>query len=211
MTIADRLIALTLVTWACAAGAGCDRAPANAAEVALQENAKKTSSDPDVNPDAAAMADFKSRVKLYVDLQRQLATGEAKLEKNADPQTLNDAQRALAARMQTARASARPGDVFTPEVRAVFRRLLAPKLVGDDGRDAKAVLADDAPAPGTVPFRINARYPERQPMPSVPASLLLTLPALPAPLEYRIVDRHLILLDTASDLIVDYMLNAIPI
>jgi hypothetical protein len=41
----------------------------------------------------------------------------------------------------------------------------------------------------------------------VPANLLLTLPPLPAPLEYRIVGQHLLLLDTATDLIVDYMLN----
>lgn len=209
--IARRLITLTLTTWVCGVAAACDRAPANAAEAALQEGEKKTSTDPAVNPDAAAMADFKSRVNLYVDLQRQLATDEAKLQKNTDPHTLNAVQKALAERMRAARASAKPGDVFTPQMRAVFRRLLTPKLVGEDGRDAKAVLEDDAPAPGTVPFKINARYPERQPMPSVPAHLLLTLPALPAPLEYRIVDRHLILLDTASDLIVDYMLNVIAI
>ena len=58
-----------------------------------------------------------------------------------------------------------------------------------------------------IPFKVNAQYPENQPLPSVPANLLLALPSLPAPLEYRIVGQHLLLLDTASDLIVDYMLN----
>ncbi len=94
-------------------------------------------------------------------------------------------------------------------MRPVFRRLLAPELKGEDGRDAKAVLKDDAPAPGTVPFKVNAKYPENQPLPTVPANVLLTLPPLPAPLEYRIVGQHLLLLDTAADLIVDYILNAI--
>jgi hypothetical protein len=44
----------------------------------------------------------------------------------------------------------------------------------------------------------------------VPANILLTLPSLPAPLEYRIVGKHLLLLDTASDVIADYMLNVVP-
>ena len=91
----------------------------------------------------------------------------------------------------------------------MFRRLLAPELKGEDGRETKAVLKDDAPAPGTVPFKVNAPYPENQPRPTVPANLLLTLPTLPAPLEYRIVGQHLLLLDTASGLVVDYILNAI--
>jgi hypothetical protein len=43
----------------------------------------------------------------------------------------------------------------------------------------------------------------------VPADILATLPTLPAPLEYRIIGRHLLLLDSASDVIVDYIPNAI--
>ena len=62
----------------------------------------------------------------------------------------------------------------------MFRRLLAPELKGEDGRDAKAVLKDDAPAPGSVPFKVNAKYPENQPRPSVPANLLLKLPLCPS-------------------------------
>ena len=91
----------------------------------------------------------------------------------------------------------------------MFRRLLRPELKGEDGRDAKAVLRDDAPAAGTVSFKVNAPYPEGQPLPTVPANLLLTLPTLPDPLEYRIVGQHLLLLDTKAGLIVDYILNAI--
>ena len=94
-------------------------------------------------------------------------------------------------------------------MRRTFRQLLAPELKGEDGRDAKAVLKDDAPAPGTVPFKVNAKYPENQPKPTMPANLLLNLPRLPEPLEYRVVGQHLLLLDTAADVIVDYILNAI--
>ena len=125
------------------------------------------------------------------------------------PAQINAQKTALAAKTQAARATARHGDIFSPEIRPVFRRLLAPELKGEDGRDAKAVIRDDAPAPGTVPFKVNAKYPENQPKPTMPANLLLNLPSLPEPLEYRVVGQHLLLLDTAADLIVDYILNAI--
>jgi len=178
-------------------------------DVALQEGARKTSTDPEVNPDAAAMAEFKARVDAYADLHKRLATGDAKQKETDDPAKLNARTDALTAKVQAARVDAKHGDIFTPEIRPVFRRLLAPKLKGADGRDVKAVLKDDSPAPGTVPFKVNAKYPDSQPLPTVPANVLITLPPLPEPLEYRIVGQHLLLLDTSADLIVDYILNAI--
>lgn len=178
-------------------------------DAALAQSEKKTSVNPAVNPDAAALAEFKSRVDAYVDMHKTLAQGEAKPQKTATPDKINATKATLAGRVQATRVNAKQGDIFTPAVRPVFRRLLAPELKGEDGHDAKAVLKDDAPAPGTVAFKVNAKFPENQPRPTVPASLLLALPPLPAPLEYRIVGQHLLILDTAADLVVDYMLNAI--
>ena len=190
---------------------GCGPAdePKTSTDVAIEEGVRKTSSDPAVNPDAEAMAEFKARVEEYVDLHRRLARGDARLEETSNPAQIDAATETLAARVQSARRDARHGDIFTPAVRPAFRRLLAPHLKGEEGRDAKAILKDDAPAPGTVPFKVNAPYPEDQPRPTVPASLLITLPTLPEPLEYRIVGQHLLLLDTDANLIVDYILNAI--
>jgi len=191
---------------------GCDRTPRQAqaaAEAAQKAGATKTSGDPAVNPDAAVMADFKARVEKYADLQKDLAKGDAKQKDEVSAEQLDKQKRALIARIQAARAGAKHGDIFTPEMHPVFRRLLAPELKGEDGRDAKVVLQDDAPAPGTVAFKVNAKYPEGQPIPTMPANLLLNLPQLPEPLEYRLVGQHLLLLDTAADLVVDYMLNVI--
>ena len=203
----SRLIAVALFTSACAEPTGSERA--TPADLALQEGERKTSTDPSVNPDAAAMAEFKARVDRYADLHKELARGDARQKETADPAKINAAQTALANKIIAARADAKQGDIFTPAIRPVFRRLLAPELKGKDGRDAKAVLKDDAPAPGTVSFKVNAKYPNDQPLPTVPANLLLALPPLPAPLEYRIVGQHLLLLDTSADLVVDYILNAI--
>lgn len=183
--------------------------PATPAEVAIKEGEQKTSTDPAVNPNAALMADFKARVDKYGDLHKQLATGAAEQKESRSPAEIAAAKAALTAKVQAARAGAKHGEFFIAEIRPVFRRLLAPELKGADGRDAKAILKDDAPAPGTVPFKVNAKYPEDQPKPTVPVNLLLALPSLPAPLEYRVVGQHLLLLDVEAGLIVDYVLNAI--
>lgn len=158
----------------------------------------------------AALADFQQRVNAYAELHKELARGSAKLRETSDPAKIDKAETALGAKVQSARSQAKQGDMFTPAVQPVFRRLLAPELKGPDGRDTKAILADDAPPTSAIPFKINAKYPESQPLPTVPAGVLAALPTLPAPLEYRIVGRHLLLLDTASDVIVDYILNATP-
>lgn len=178
-------------------------------EVAQKAGEAKTSTDPKVNPNAAVMADFKARVEKYADLHKDLAKGSAAQKANTTAEQINAQRTALAAKIQSARAGARQGDIFSPEMRPVFRRLLAPELKGEDGRDARAILRDDAPAPGSVVFKVNAKYPEDQPKPSMPANLLLNLPPLPEPLEYRVVGQHLLLLDTAADVIVDYILNVI--
>ena len=211
MNLSRLLVALAL-TSACGGAVTAQRpapAPTTPADAAIKEGERKTSTNPDVNPNAAEMAEFKARVEKYAELHKSLAKGSAQQKETSDPAQISAAQAQLAVKIQAARANAKHGDIFTPAIRPVFRRLMAPKLKGEDGRDAKAVLRDDAPAPGTVPFKVNAKYPDNQPKPTVPANLLLTLPPLPAPLEYRVVGQHLLLLDTAADLIVDYILNAI--
>jgi len=56
---------------------------------------------------------------------------------------------------------------------------------------------------------VNAAYPEKQPLPTVPPDLLARLPKLPEQLEYRLVGKHMILRDIDANIIVDDMLNAI--
>ena len=205
-------LAIAVLISACSTPKATERVAATttATDVAIEQSKQKTSTDPAVNPNAAALAEFKKRVDTYANLHQDLAKGDAKPHETADPAKIDATKNTLASKVQSARASAQPGDIFTPDVQPVFRQLLAPELQGEDGRDTKAVLKDDAPAPGTVPFKVNAKFPENQPRPTVPSNLLLSLPPLPKPLEYRIVGRHLLILDTAADLVVDYMLNAIP-
>ena len=162
-----------------------------------------------VNPDAAILQDFNARVAAYVKIHKDAAKGDAKPRETEDPAEITAAKAALAARIQAARTNAKQGDVFTAEIRHLFRRLLAPELKGEDGRDAKVTMKDDAPPAGAIKWKVNAKYPEGQPLPTVPANVLMSLPTLPEPLEYQIVDKHLLLLDVKADLVVDYMWNAI--
>lgn len=165
---------------------------------------------PQVNPDAVILQDFKKRIDAYVALHRRAVKDGPRLKESDNPAEIQAAQDALAARIRAAHADARPGYIFTPEIRKKFRQLLAPELKGSQGRDANVILKDDAPAPADIPFKVNAPYPAGQPLPTAPPNLLLSLPVLPEELEYRIVGKHLLLRDVQANLVADYMLNAIP-
>ena len=95
------------------------------AEAAQKAGAIKTSTDPAVNPHAALMADFKTRVEKYAELHKDLAKGAAAQKEDTNPAQINAQKMALAARIQAARTTAKHGDIFFPEIRPVFRRLLA--------------------------------------------------------------------------------------
>jgi hypothetical protein len=117
------------------------------------------------------------------------------------------AEDSLAGRIQALRATAQPGDIFTPAIQKTIRQLLSPELKGDEGKETKDILKDDAPK--SIALKVNTKYPEKATLPTVPSNLLLSLPHLPEELEYRIIGKHLILRDTGADLIVDFMTDAI--
>ena len=176
---------------------------ATLATTPIADEAKATG----VNPDAAVIQDFKTRVDAYMKLRKEAVKGAPPLKETKDPAKIKASQDAMSVQIRAARATAQHGDIFTPEIIAKFRRLLNPELKGDDGRDAKAIIKDDAPT--NIPFKVNAKYPEGAPVPTVPANLLVNLPTLPEPLQFRIIDKHLVLVDEDADVILDYALNII--
>jgi hypothetical protein len=173
----------------------------------IHPTAQNPPAKPDTNADAAVLADFKKRIDKYLELHKDVEKGSAKQKETNDPSKIRSAQTNLAARIRGARKDARPGEIFTPEIRAIFRRLMYPELKGQEGRDTKAQIKEDSPS--AVPLKVNAPYPEGKPLPTVPPNLLKSLPQLPEELEYRIIDKHLILRDVDANLIVDYIPNAI--
>lgn len=162
---------------------------------------------------AEALRHFEEEVAEYAELHdRQLA--KLGLRVPADAQEMVAAQKALAHAIAAKRAKARPGDVFRPEVQPLFRRLIAEQLQGPDALDARRTLLEGDPEDGDsvlpVVVRVNAEYPPGAERSTVPPSLLLTLPPLPACLHYRFVDRDLILVDSVAQLIVDFLPAAAP-
>jgi len=165
-----------------------------------------------VSPDAGLLADFKQRVDEYMKLHKKAENAApTELERKTKPAEIVTAETSLAQHIRHVRANARRGDIFTPATQAMFKRLLQPALAkGTAGKDNKAIIKDDAPQPKEVQFRVNGDYPKQAPLSTVPPAVLLALPPLPEDVQYRFVGKHLILYDAKANLIIDYMLNAMP-
>ena len=116
-------------------------------------------------------------------------------------------QQALAMRIRFARHDARPGDLFTPPIAMAVRRALDPVLRGDAALGARRSIREDAPE--TFVLVVNGSFPEGGPRSTMPGNVLKILPPLPNGLEYRIIDTHLVLIDTDADIVVDYVLDVV--
>jgi len=160
-----------------------------------------------VNADAAAFDAFSKRVAGYTALQKTLSAGLPAVPDKATPKQLDDYQRALGQGIMQARKGARKGDVFGPDMPSVIRRILAPVFKGPDGAQVRAAIIEE---PHPVVPTVNARYPDDVPLSTMPPDVLKLLPKLEDGLEFRFVDRHLILLDVKSHIIVDVIDNAMP-
>jgi len=159
---------------------------------------------PPVNADAQVLLDFKARVDKYVELRKKVDDSAPPMKKTEDPAELRTAQQGLAERIGAARSPAKQGDIFTPEITARFRQLLRPEAK-DPG--TKAAIKDDNP--GNIPFKVNGPYPSKEALSTMPPNVLASLPPLPKDIEYRFVNKHLILRDVRANLIIDYIPNAI--
>ena len=154
------------------------------------------------------MAEFDKRVQDYVALHRKLEETLTNLPNEATPQQIDDHQRALGKLIQQARANAKPGDLFTADMRNVVRRLLARVFQGPGGQQVKRSILDQYT--GTVRLQVNSRYPDTVPLSTVPPQVLQNLPTLPEDLEYRFVGDRLILLDSHAHIIADYVERVFP-
>ena len=157
------------------------------------------------NLHAVALVDFTTRLNVYVQMRNKADDNQPKQKQTSDASKIKVAEQALQGRIQAMRAGAKHGDIFTPEITAVFKRLL--RREADSG--TKAAILDDNP--GTdLPFKVNAAYPEKETLSTVPPEVLATLPELPKDIEYRFGGKHMILRDARANLIIDYLFNAIP-
>ena len=157
------------------------------------------------SPDARVLGDFKERVEKYDALRKKADNSAPPMKQSNDAAKIKDAQNGLAERIGAARAGVKQGEIFTPEISTVFKRLLRPEA---KQHTTKEVLKEDKPA--IAAFKVNGPYPDKEPVVTMPPNVLAALPALPKDIEYRFIGKHLILRDARANLIIDYAPNAIP-
>ena len=155
-----------------------------------------------------ALKDFRKEVAKYERLHTE------QLNKLAAREPAPRGQEALARAIISKRDDAKPGDIFEQDVQPLFRKLIAEQLKGPDTTAAKEAVEDGNPTEDedSVPVlvRVNATYPAGASRSTVPPSLLLALPPLPACLQYLFVGRDLILVDSVAQIIVDFLPAAAP-
>lgn len=164
--------------------------------------------DQPVNQDAKALSGFLDRVNQYVALHRKLEDSLPHLSKDSTPQQIDKHQRSLGQMIRKARASAKAGDIFTPESQATIKELLAKVLGGPDGPGLKASIMDENP--GLPKLVVNERYPDTVPLSTIPPQVLEGLPKLPEEMEFRFIGNTLILMDVHAHIIVDFVPNSFP-
>lgn len=180
----------------------------------VSEATREKAAEQNANPDALVLADFQKRIDAYMTIHKNAAKDSPRIKETNNPAEIKTAQEALGAKIRAARADAKSGDILTPEVRNKFRRLMYPVVKGTTGREINEELKEDVQEKDespqkTVPLKVNATYPEGNALPTTPPQLLMNLPKLPEELEYRIINKNLIIRDVQANIIVDFVPNAI--
>ena len=208
--VASLVVAAVLALSACSSGDQPTAPPATSASPAAAPPTERVVG-PLTPADAQALATMIDRLKEYAALRTKIEQSLPKLPKEATPQQIDQNQRALEKLVREARATAKPGDIFTPEARPVIRRLLASVFGGPDGKQLKASIMDENQlAPSAARLTVNARYPDTVPLTSVPPQVLQTLPKLTEDLEYRFIGDSIILLDVHAHVIADFIEDVLP-
>jgi len=156
-----------------------------------------------------ATLEFSERVLKYAKLHQKMEKSLRSLKPTKDSASIDENKHALAKKIVAARPDAKQGDIFTADVTAQFRRLLAQEFHGPDESAAHKTIKQGEPVKA-VTLQVNSSYPDGVPVTTVPPSLLQKLPPVPRQVEYRIIDRYLVLLDVRASLIVDFIDRAIP-
>ncbi len=162
-----------------------------------------------IDIEAEAREEFQEEIDEYVELRNKLESQLPPLPMQAAPERVHAHQIALGDLIMSARRGAKRGDIFGSKAEALIRARAQIVFAGPDGGQDKATIQDEQ-AERKVASRVNQRYPDGLPLSAVPASVLAALPRLPPELQYRFLRRHLILIDTAPRIIVDYITEVLP-
>jgi ABC-type transporter MlaC component len=152
---------------------------------------------------------FEKRVRQYVKLRDRVKAKAPKLSKDSTPEQITAFEKASVEALRAARVGAKPGDLFTKDIAQYIRTTLKREVPPSEKKEIRKVVLDkETNIP--VPLKVNYPYPDPKEFVEMPATLLLKLPQLPKEVKYRYVGRNLLLVDTDNNLIIDFMLDALP-
>lgn len=201
-------IAIAMLAGVLCATAALAQAPAQPAKPRADQGvAARQADNPNANPQALALAEFQKRLQGYLDLRTSLGAKLKPLAPTADSAELTARQDTLAAAIREARKTAKPGDMIPTRVAGQIRNIVASDF-GKRSPTTKRAVFEEVPD-GVRPV-INKTMPDNAALATVPPLLLNQLPRLPDNLQYRFIDRHVILMDGDTRIIIDYILNVLP-
>ena len=158
--------------------------------------------------DKTAIQTFERQVKDYVQLRDKVKANAPKLSKDSTPEQIQAYRTALEQSLRTERAGAKRGDIFRTETADYIRRTLKTEFQGKDRQELRETMFETE-VQGVV-LRVNYPYAQSAELSEMPATLLAKLPQLPKEVRYRFVGRNMLLVDRESNVIIDYMPDALP-
>jgi hypothetical protein len=199
-----RTVPALLVTALWLAGALALQAQAPAA---APKQSSTPQADPKVNAQAGALAQFQANLQAYLQLRENLSRKLKPLSPTASSAELTARQDALAAALKQALSGARRGDLIPAEAGRQIQQTIAADFDRRRPAATKAVF-DEVPV-GLRPA-VNKTLPDTTALATMPPLLLRNLPVLPDNLQYRLLQRDVIILDGDTRLIIDYLPNVLP-
>jgi hypothetical protein len=158
--------------------------------------------------DKVAIDVFEKQVKSYIELRNKVRENAPKLSKDSTPEQIHAYRTTLENSLRSARPNAKRGEFFRPETADFIRRTLKTEFQGKDRQELREKIFETE-TQGVV-LRVNYPYAQTAEFSEMPATLLTKLPQLPKELRYRFVGRNMLLVDRESDVIIDYMPDALP-
>jgi hypothetical protein len=164
-----------------------------------------------------AFHDFEDRVERYLKIHAAAVKQLGPFPRRTTPAHAVAYSASLADRIRALRPGAKQGDISKPASEPLLEKIIAAELARSGQRPtrraARAGNPPIQPEPAgrmDIDVAVNATYPQAAAVSTVPPHLLLRLPRLPRPVEYRFVGRSLILRDVAANRIVDFIPEAAP-
>jgi len=165
-------------------------------------------SKPLTKQEKQTIAAFDKRLKLYLKQRAKVKARLPNLSKDSTPAEIAANEKGLIEGVRAVRAGAKPGDILARDIAAQIRATLKNEFQGTDRKEIRKIVLEAETA--GVPLRVNHPYPDTKEFAEMPATVLMKLPTLPKEVKFRYVGRNLFIVDSDNNLIVDYMIDALP-